>query len=346
MTLYLLIGLSWTLVGLALLFLRLLDERDPARQWRFLFGAAAAPFVVVPLAGGCAALMARAVSLVPLLGSPWPLALLAGGGVLVAAGRAWLVGRRERAILAACRLPEGARAAAARARLRPLSRAAGLARVPRLLVYPRGAYACALGVRRPTIVVSEALLRGLDDEEIEGILAHEVAHVRRQDYARNWLALLVRAALFFLPAGILSGRLLAEVRERRADDLAVRYTGKPLALAAALVAVWQRGATSLGTAPAPLLGSAGSLEARICRLLDPGPAAPARWRASLGASLLAASVLLVLTALDGGAHALARLGPPTVGDGAVSPAAHCVAPRLVFSSAVTIACSRVPPWTS
>ncbi len=353
MTIYLLIGLSWGLVGLALLVLRLLDEREPTRAWRLLLGAAAAPFIVGPLAGGCGALMAQVASLVPVLGSPWPLGALAGVGMVLGSGRVWLVWRRERAILAACRAPASERAVAAQEGLRRLSEAAGLHRLPRLLVYPRGAYVCALGLRRPAIVVSENLLRSLDEEEIEAILAHEVAHLCRRDYVRNWLGLLARAALFFLPAGILSGWRFAEARERQADDLAVAYTGKPLALAAALVAVWQRRAEGLELGvPTGLVGDAGGFEGRVRRLLDPHPAPAPRWRASLSVSLLAVGILLAQTAVDGGAHALARVDSTialaeTCCDASVSPLPHCVPSRRIFSTASTMACSTVAPsWPS
>lgn len=353
---YVLIGLSWILVTLAGLILWLVKEREPERQWRLLLAAAAAPFVLFPVASVCSLLLEKAVARFPLLDSLWPLAFLTGSGAAVALVRSVVVLRRQRALLASCQPPEPAIAKALHDHVSRLSRAAGLRRVPRVLVYPRGAYVGALGIRRPTIVVSRDPLTILGDEELEAVLGHEVAHLRQWDYILNWLGLVARSALFYLPPWSIAWHVLAEARERRADRLAASYTANPLALAAALIKVWKRKPERLVTVAAVgFLERSGNLEARIRQLVEPTPAPRPLWRSWLSAGLLLGGFLFIHMTVEGGTHFLARVSPEIAAweqccDSKVSPFPHCAPSRRVFLSRDTIACSSETAedaaWTS
>ena len=84
-------------------------------------------------------------------------------------------------------------------------------------------------------------LAGLTPRQVEAILAHELAHIRRHDYVVNLLQTVVETLLFYHPAvWWLSHRIRVE-RENCCDDLAVSLCGDPVAYAAALAP-----ATSLG----------------------------------------------------------------------------------------------------
>ena len=70
-------------------------------------------------------------------------------------------------------------------------------------------------------------LAGLPPHQLEAILAHELAHIRRHDYLVNLLQTLVETLLFYHPAvWWLSRRIRAE-RENCCDDLAVSLCGDP-----------------------------------------------------------------------------------------------------------------------
>lgn len=168
-------------------------------------------------------------------------------------------------------------------------------RVPRLAVLrgcPGGA--ALVGVRRPTLLIEADILHGLDPEELEGLLAHELAHVRRRD---NLLALIVgvvRDALFFVPGGRWVQRRLCVERELAADQVAVNATQRPGALASGLLkaldAHQPRGACAAFAAPAGIVG-------RVERLVGPAPAGgsarSALETASVAAALTAAVALAV-----------------------------------------------------
>ena len=346
MTLYVLIGLSWLSVGLALLVLRLVREREPENQWRLLLIAAAGPLLFVPVAGGCSFLVERLGALVPFFGGSGPLLVLTSAGAAVGVARSLVAIRGHRALLARCASPEGVSAEMLQHHVRRLARIAGLEQPPRVLLYPRGAHVCALGGRRPTIVVSRGLLACLEEEELEAVLGHEIAHLRQRDHFLNWCALLVRSVLFYLPPWSVGWRVWSEVRERRADRLAASYTGKPLALAAVLIKVWRAAPDGLvPVTAAGFLERAGSLEARVRRLVEIGRPARSGWRASLSAGLLVAGFLFVHTTVEGGTHVLARLSPEVAAweqccDPTVSPFPHCVDRRRFFVAPFTTVDSR------
>ena len=131
------------------------------------------------------------------------------------------------------------------------------------------------------IVVTTGLLQKLDRLELEGVLAHELAHIRSNDILVTSLGTAL-VALPLMPAGGLAGRLLASLvgrgRERDADLSGVRLTRYPPGLAAALEKVRRDGADAVSVSratahlwiasPLDVEDGAGRLEARIAALRD------------------------------------------------------------------------------
>jgi len=128
----------------------------------------------------------------------------------------------------------------------------GLAQVPTVI-----------GWLKPVILLPASAMSGLTSDQLEALLAHELAHIRRHDYLVNLLQSVVERLLFYHP-GVwwVSHRIRAE-RENCCDDLAVVVCGNELAYARALTEMeGLRGATR---APATAAGG-GSLLNRIRRL--------------------------------------------------------------------------------
>lgn len=115
--------------------------------------------------------------------------------------------------------------------------AAGAVEVRLLAECPGGAL--ATGIRRSVIVVDPAFLQTLDAQEVEGLLAHEVAHVARRDTLLAWSVGVFSDVTFFLPTVHLVGRWLRSEREESADEWASRYTRRPAALASGILKVWE-----------------------------------------------------------------------------------------------------------
>ena len=106
--------------------------------------------------------------------------------------------------------------------------------------------ACTFGGRISTIVVSEGLQKLLDREEMETVLAHELAHVRGQDSRVNILLYVYRRILFFDPILRLLESQLHREREFAADEFSAFFTRKPLALASALLKIATHQGPDLG----------------------------------------------------------------------------------------------------
>jgi beta-lactamase regulating signal transducer with metallopeptidase domain len=127
----------------------------------------------------------------------------------------------------------------------------------------------ATGFVRPSIILPEHVVDRLDAADLASIVAHERAHIQRNDILGNLIQRLLEAALFFNPWVYVIGRRLVEEREAACDDWAVRLASNPERYASCLVGLAQR------TAPAaiPLLtpsaiGSGRILVGRITRLLN------------------------------------------------------------------------------
>jgi len=150
-----------------------------------------------------------------------------------------------------------------------------------------------IGCVRPAILMPVGLLTGLPAGQIESILLHELAHIRRFDYLVNLLQASVEGFLFYHPAvWWISGLIRAE-RENCCDDLVVATSGDAHEYAAALAALEQSRWSGREAAPA---ATGGNLMQRIRRLLN-RPEAPRRALTPiLSAGILAITAAVVLTA--------------------------------------------------
>lgn len=149
----------------------------------------------------------------------------------------------------------------------------GMERTIELLHSARVHVPTVIGWIKPAILFPAGCLAGLSVVQVEAILAHELAHVRRHDYLVNLFQSLVETVLFYHPAvWWVSGRIRRE-REHCCDDLAVTVTGDRLAYARALSLLEEmRAPTPAGAVAA----TGGVLKMRIARLLgmDQPPAFP------------------------------------------------------------------------
>lgn len=91
-----------------------------------------------------------------------------------------------------------------------------------------------IGCFRPVVLVPVAAITGLPTAQLEAILAHELAHIRRYDFLANAVQCAVETLLFYHPCvWWVSSRLRAE-REHCCDELAVAACGDALDYARAL----------------------------------------------------------------------------------------------------------------
>jgi beta-lactamase regulating signal transducer with metallopeptidase domain/uncharacterized protein involved in exopolysaccharide biosynthesis len=164
-----------------------------------------------------------------------------------------------------------------------------------------------VGWLRPVVLVPASSLSGLTPAQLELILAHELAHIRRHDHWVNLVQVLVETVLFYHPAVWWLSREIRRERELCCDDLAVATCGNRLAYARALSALEGLRQRSYALA---LGAGGGSLLERIRHIVGLPGSPAAGWRRSVGGVLLGSGLLLFMVGL--GCIALSTREPAAV----------------------------------
>ncbi len=165
-------------------------------------------------------------------------------------------------------------------------------RVPRVALSSRVTEAVAIGLLRPLILLPVSWATSIPADMLEGILAHELAHVRRYDLWVNLFQRVLETLFFYHPAvWWLSIRLRTE-RELCCDDLAVSVTQDRVRYAEMLEHV---GRMRLPMRPSPVAVSIANprhaLLERVRHVLRLGAADDKRGSSLIAALLLAFAVL-------------------------------------------------------
>ncbi|MGD2093933.1 MAG: M56 family metallopeptidase [Phycisphaerales bacterium] len=151
-----------------------------------------------------------------------------------------------------------------------------------------------VGWIRPVILLPASALTGLASEQLEAILAHELAHIKRYDYLVNILQTIVEILGFYHPAvWWISHKIRAE-RENCCDDLAVNISGDRVCYARALTSM-EEIRTARGQLAVAVTG--GSLFQRIYRLVgkDSTEKTPSSWIPAATAILLIIAIIIPTT---------------------------------------------------
>jgi beta-lactamase regulating signal transducer with metallopeptidase domain len=229
---------------------------------------------------------ARFASLIPWLISAWFL------GVVVLSGR--FVG----GLVVAERLKRAGNVAISgewQAKLADLARRLRVARPVLLCQSALVQVPTVIGWLRPVVLLPASALTGLSSEQLEALLAHELAHIRRHDYLVNILQTAAETLLFYHPAVWWISSQARVERENCCDDLAVRACGNVLIYARALTDLE---AIRNAAPQMAMAASGGSLMHRIERLI--GIRAPAG-RHKFAPSLAALGVLVMVPIMMAGA---------------------------------------------
>lgn len=144
----------------------------------------------------------------------------------------------------------------------------GLSRHVRLKLTARITTPAVYGLMRPVVLLPIALALSIPKDQLEALLAHELAHIRRADFIANLLTLCARTLLYFHPVVHWICRDLERTREVLCDDLVVDLDIDPLKYARAL----SKAEEFRQQVPVPLLtATGGELTARVHRILAIDP---------------------------------------------------------------------------
>lgn len=182
--------------------------------------------------------------------------------------------------------------------LRRQAQSLGMKCVPVLAWCESVAVPTVIGILKPTILLPLSLTSGLAADQVESVLAHELAHLRRYDHLVNLFQRVVESLLFFHPAvWWLSNRIRIE-REHCCDDMVVACGAVPLDYAKSLLRVAElsrqsRRNRSVSAVSLLATGQPSTLRQRIARLLGDATDTHVRFLHRWPALLLALVCLLV-----------------------------------------------------
>ncbi len=158
-----------------------------------------------------------------------------------------------------------------------------------------------IGGLRPVILLPVSTLVGLSPAQLEALLAHELAHVRRFDYLVNLFQTFVETVLFYHPAVWWMSHRMRVERELCCDDAAVDVCGDAIGYARALAELEELRSLSPALAVAANAGSLGQRVARLAGAPPPHLSRSSRWVAGLLAlATLGALGLSAGASLEGG----------------------------------------------
>ena len=151
--------------------------------------------------------------------------------------------------------------------LQELGQKLGISRRVLLLESMRVDAPLVIGHFKPLILLPIGLLAGLSIEQIEAILAHELAHVYRRDYLFNILQILIEALFYFNPAVWWISNSIRIEREHCCDDIAVKICQNNLEYAKALVSIKEMNRGAIPQMAMAALSKKKLLLTRIQRIL-------------------------------------------------------------------------------
>ncbi len=181
-----------------------------------------------------------------------------------------------------------------------------------------------IGWFRPIVLLPMTVLAGLSQAQLEAVIAHELAHIKRWDYFVNLFQIAAETVLFYHPAVWWVSRRIRLERENCCDDMAVELCGNVVDYARALT--YMEGGR---TAPSLVMAASGSpLAARVLRLLGARKS---------GGNVLGTGLAIGVVCLAGGilisqafvrvAHADLRQGPATISQAKIS-----ASPKVITAS--------------
>jgi beta-lactamase regulating signal transducer with metallopeptidase domain len=160
-----------------------------------------------------------------------------------------------------------------------------------LRIHPAARTPFVAGLFRSVVYLPVSALTSLSPDQLDTILIHELAHVRRADYAWNLLQNIMEGLFFYHPAVWWLGRILRERRELCCDDIVVALCSDPLTYAKALLALAEHQQVTPRYAMA-LDGHRGrnGLLARIARIIGETPTTKSAFGTSTAFRLLISGI--------------------------------------------------------
>ncbi|HEX5025465.1 MAG TPA: M56 family metallopeptidase [Agriterribacter sp.] len=120
---------------------------------------------------------------------------------------------------------------------------------------------------KPVILLPLAAFNHLTPQQVESVILHELAHIKRNDYLINIIASVIETILFFNPFVHLLGKSLQKEREHCCDDFVLQRRFDPHSYASALLSLEQM---RVGVHPLAIAATGGNnqLLGRVKRIMN------------------------------------------------------------------------------
>jgi beta-lactamase regulating signal transducer with metallopeptidase domain len=173
-----------------------------------------------------------------------------------------------------------------------------------------------IGWIRPAVLLPVSALTGLSEGQLQAVIAHELAHIRRFDNIVNVFQILIETLLFYHPAVWWLSKRTRTERENCCDDAAVSVCNDPMQYARALATM-----AELRSVPAlAMAANRGPLAARVARLLGASSQRSSVRNAGIVASfILLAGAAFAASAFFGIAHTALASALPIRGNNFRTP---------------------------
>lgn len=199
----------------------------------------------------------------------------------------------------------------------------------------------AIGLMNPAIILPRWVLQELPAEELNQILLHELAHLRRWDDWTNLVQKIVRALFFFHPAVWWIERKVSLEREMACDDSVIAETDKPRAYAECLAHLAEKTLIQRSVALAQAaLGRVRQTSLRVAQILDVNrPKSGSRtWRPAV--ALVAGFGIAAVAGVSTGPRLVAFGDRPSAGGASTiaissDPSAEKVSPGAVVAASLS-----------
>ena len=205
-----------------------------------------------------------------------------------------------------------------------------------------------IGAMRAIVLLPLSAITSLGPDELEVVLAHELAHVRRADFLWNVIQILTETLFFFHPAVWWISARIRHERELCCDDLALSICPNPITYASALYRLEEHRSRHLRLAMA-LDGHASrhTLLMRIARILgEPMTRIPSRRIRPFSLTAAIAGLIVLLIPVP---HLLAKLAPaqqPASAQAATTAQLSASPSRVTASTIARITAGTVVSYTT
>lgn len=124
-----------------------------------------------------------------------------------------------------------------------------------------------IGFLKPVILIPLASINYLNAQQIEAVILHELAHIRRFDYLLNFLLIVADTLLFFNPFAVLISKNIKKERENSCDDFVLQFQYTPATYAEALFKIAANQTTNHSVFALQAAQNSGYLLMRIKRII-------------------------------------------------------------------------------